>query len=642
MMKNVLKILTISLFVLISTISAASGAKLDNSAPYSGEYLFLYNRGEQSVVFESLPGSEIAEKSCGEVSGIPENTVAIEETENGNLYRVEAVFEEEEIQPFVSLFSLDDSYRTFSAIDIYDNSRYQFYANKVYEDDNCKIYVEENQLSEAAESALGESMSAEFAKVITHIKANFADYSGQTVLLIHDIRDPYYHKVSNAYTGGYFYSGDYNSGERILHIDLFPLMAANNQSPLNVSKSYSTIAHEFTHLVEYTVNGTNKAVDENWFSELFALSSEAAIYPDESDSARFQYFWQDYEEVIKNGAVLNYSDYTDNNNDISANYGLLYIFGRYLKTRFGEDIFKSVLTASEDAMGAEEALISGIKNKGAEITFEELVRDFYIALVLNEGEGEYKLLESSYSDFINLPMNLSKNINLRPGAAIVVPLYNEEFDTENLSEDIMFTVFSSENETEIENLKTEYEKVKLRKDVIMPLFNLSANGKQLYGSELMKKVIFIGDKNSVLFRKNGSFYSKKTGEIRVRCQSVADKNVYTDFSIVTDSDSVHVNFHSHPVFDSEKNAIVLTTFFTDTEYKAGKLYNIYAAVYDEDGCLVCCTEKTPEFGRPDVVYARGLISDKIKKDEKYSVKLFVFDSDGKLSPQAESFTAFYN
>lgn len=636
-MKKYLKSILCIILVLAIGAPAVFSADVDTAAPYNGEYVFLYNSGASAETIGSLPGIDFAQNSS-ESGSIPEGTVRVDERENETLYCIEPSFEETEY-PAVMLFSADDDYRAFTLTDVANNTAYASHANKLYEDDYCKIYVEEDQISEADEKTIAENLAAEFANIISHIRTNVCDFSEKITILVHDIRDAYYYGNGNAYVGGYFNSGEYLT-EKMIHIDLFPLMGKDKNSDLKPENAYSTLAHEFTHLVEYSVNGTNDNLNDMWLSELFALASERALYTDKSDYERYGSFISDYSDIIKNGAVLNYSEYTDNNSDISANYGLLYAFASYIGTRYGENVFKSILTASVDAESSEAALLEGINDESLS-SFGDIIRDFYMAVILNEESGIYKLAESNRDYLINMPFNISGSISLKPGAAVVVPLFNEEFSPSELGENILYTVFSSDDITEMSKLSFEYGKVTTVSKSIMPAVNPNIDGENLIDAKanintsLFNKLIFISNKDYAVFAKSGRIISKNPGKVTVRCQSLTDRSLFCDFEITVDISKTAVNYIAGP--NSESGLTVQITNF-NPDYKTSSSAKLYIAVYDTNGGLA----DVKSVLLPGI-NGNGIMSIPLDtlfsgiESGEYKVKLFIFKADGSLIPASRSF-----
>lgn len=649
-MKKIIKTVLI-IFALSSFLSSgAECAVVDETLPLAGEYVFLYNSGDSSVNIENLPVPSGINQSNERENTILKNVSGSIKLDGEIFWTEEMTFPDIEDFP-VMLLSLDDDYRQFSATDSYNNSSYPFFANKRFESENVKVYVEEGAVSTASEETnVATNIGNKFEDILTYINENFASYEGQTTVLIHDIKDANYYGRSSSFVAGYFSPSEYNY-ERIVHIDLYPLMARSNTQSLNASNGYKTLAHEFTHLVEHSVNNSNTKVNDMWFSEMFALSSEAGMFKNESDSTRLFDLVRDYNGVIRGGAVVNYAEYADNSSDLSANYGLLYAFTSYLKTQFGGDVFKNILASSILAESSEEALLDGIKaSSGNEITFEELLKNFYMALILNDQSGTYKLMDTNYAHLLNMPFNLSETVELKPKASVVIPLFNEEFDVSGLDENIKYTVFSRDEVQAIQSVEMGNDnKVTCVARNMTQLINPLINGKKLIvagegtNSELFSRIMFIAeDDEKVFFGKDGIVLGLEEGVFKVRCQSLLDKDVFSDFELISGNAPVCINHYSDAYFDETNNGILVGVNIFNTAFDEENTLSIYFAVYDENSKMIGCTRKDVNFASRGVFYQRGIQFDGIDKNKKYILKMFIFKSDGGLYPLSGEYITKYN
>ena len=649
-MKKIIKpaLMIFALFCFL--FGGAECVVVDEALPLAGEYVFLYNSGDSSVNIENLPVPSGINQSNERENTILKNVSGSIKLDGEIFWTEEMTFPDIEDFP-VMLLSLDDDYRQFSATDSYNNSSYPFFANKRFESENVKVYVEEGAVSTASEETnVATNIGNKFEDILTYINENFASYEGQTTVLIHDIKDANYYGKSSSFVAGYFSPSEYNY-ERIVHIDLYPLMARSNTQSLNASNSYKTLAHEFTHLVEHSVNNSNTKVNDMWFSEMFALSSEAGMFKNESDSTRLFDLVRDYNGVIRGGAVVNYAEYAENSSDLSANYGLLYAFTSYLKTQFGGDVFKNILASSILAESSEEALLDGIKaSSGNEITFEELLKNFYMALILNDQSGTYKLMDTNYAHFLNMPFNLSETVELKPKASVVIPLFNEEFDASGLDENIKYTVFSRDEVQAIQSVEMGNDnKVTCVARNMTQLINPLINGKKLIvagegtNSELFSRIMFIAeDDEKVFFGKDGIVLGLEEGVFKVRCQSLLDKDVFSDFELISGNAPVCINHYSDAYFDETNNGILVGVNIFNTAFDEENTLSIYFAVYDENSKMIGCTRKDVNFASRGVFYQRGIQFDGIDKNKKYILKMFIFKSDGGLYPLSGEYRTKYN
>ena len=131
----------------------------------------------------------------------------------------------------------------------------------------------------------------------------------------------------------------------MIFLDTYP-------SSINTPDSFSTIAHEFQHLINfsntYLVNGTEQ---ETWINE--GLSSGAEyVYSGTVDQDRLDYFNDDpYDTIIFGNNFFVWSGYWENiddSRDVLANYSTVYLFFQWLRIHAsnGIGIYKEILGSS--------------------------------------------------------------------------------------------------------------------------------------------------------------------------------------------------------------------------------------------------------------------------------------------------------
>ncbi len=441
--------------------SGGDGATIVTTAPYSGKYLVAYN-ASTSVSSTSTTGrlaledeidNYLLEESPAEE--LPENTRAIVEIDGEILYekefqdnfeipkdvnRMDLLYEE--IEPSIE-YAVGDVY-TFYSIDDYRNSLYSLQAKYAYSGSYCDVYVERTsgsyKLTDSQASQVGQEfdnkirgfMFNNFGPYLSNTASGANGLNGKIVILLEDIRDDYYYGYGNSYIAGYFYGADllssgqmYATGnsKSMIHIDINPLMRSG--SSYIVSSAYPTLIHEFQHLINYTdyFKSPNQiANNESWWNEAFSMAAMHSVYgPNTNYITTFN---NDSGSVVRNGAVLNYANYSDNNGSLAANYGLSYLFGQYLRTQTkslpggGDGIFKTILSSDK---GNYEAIMEGLSKTGYSVTsFPELNRNLRIALVLKNSTGLYGFQGESAFNSVNYPLYSSTSaLTLKGGAAIV-------------------------------------------------------------------------------------------------------------------------------------------------------------------------------------------------------------------------------
>jgi len=179
------------------------------------------------------------------------------------------------------LSSIGDT-REFWVLDFATNKYYQLTATLQYAGQHSEVWVESTELiteSEAAE--LGSEFDSEIYPLVTEYfyTPSDVDGNGRVQILCFDIRDNF--ATTGAYVGGYFSSGDLfsisNSNEaEVFYIDTYPTMYYPKDKPVDVSRSYSTLAHEFQHMVNFNRNYLVEGGDPmpSWINEGLSMAAE--------------------------------------------------------------------------------------------------------------------------------------------------------------------------------------------------------------------------------------------------------------------------------------------------------------------------------------------------------------------------------
>jgi hypothetical protein len=188
------------------------------------------------------------------------------------------------------------------------------------------------------------------------------DMDARIILLLHDVGG----NGSGTGYGGYFSPEDEipnvsNSNHReIIYIDVY--YPTQKRHAL-----HSTIAHEFTHLMNWFQNGGS--VDETWLEEAVPSFAEWKIY---------DYVHWIYVENFFNDPST--SLVSSNSEDIS--YGASFLFLLYLYEKYGgEKIIKEIVAQN---MRGIAAINAALKKLGYNIRFSDVFNQWAIANLVND------------------------------------------------------------------------------------------------------------------------------------------------------------------------------------------------------------------------------------------------------------------
>lgn len=264
---------------------------------------------------------------------------------------------------------------------------------------------------------------------------------GKVAILCFDIKDSYT-EPGTGYVGGYFWGGDLysktvaptvaNSNEtEIFYADTFPTMGTAPETP-DVTKVYSTLAHEFQHMVNFNRNRLVEAGDKDmdtWLNEALSLAAEDMYNGTQTN--RIQYY--NSSNAIKNGrSLLGWKD----NDEVLANYALSYLFSQYLRTQVDQKLTSGqsvnsgdakifneiIMNEKEDFLAVESVITSRIQNG---LTFGQFMTNFRAAMLLKADSGPYGFNNEEGFNTIITPLYTDGTTDLKGGGAVVKSITNE-------------------------------------------------------------------------------------------------------------------------------------------------------------------------------------------------------------------------
>jgi len=318
------------------------------------------------------------------------------------------------------------------------NKYYQITATLQYSGETNEIWVENTSLITVEKAT---QIGEEFDDVIYPLVSDYfytpsdVNGDGKVAILCFDIQDDF--SNTGAYVGGYFSSGDLfnisNSNKmEIFYIDTYPTMQYPASNPVDVSKAFSTLVHEFQHMVNFNRNYFVESGDpmSTWLNEGLSMAAEH-IYKGTLNS-RISYY--NNANSIKNGQSLLY---WNDNGDVLANYSLSYLFLQYVRTQGGGDpeIFKDILLNSKNN---QQAIIDALSKRGLSIDFGDLMTSFRLALLLKDPSGLYGFNGDSDFDGINASYYIGGAKNIRGGSAFFKTISESFTDPENAGNTIQY------------------------------------------------------------------------------------------------------------------------------------------------------------------------------------------------------------
>ena len=478
-LENVMKrfIICIVLCFLLA-VETVGATVLDTKAPYFGDYLFVYNPTDSEVSFSPAVSASVKSMMLRNTVGNP--TDSTEQLHWSPDYSdlslktdlIESTMLKKRDSAVLYAASSSDVGDTLTYLVTNPQTNVMYYQDFIYQASGqyCNILVEPDANGDPKISvADAQKLVTEFdTNIQPFMVTNFGDYYTEMWLyldkylltsknqkmdiLLYDIQDGYNGTTNRSYVGGYtdltdFISTDLggNGNERgILHIDIYPLMGTSGEP--DIEKAYSTIVHEFQHqisysdsLFDYFIGKTSFYINDAWWNEAFSMAAEH-LYTGKPLTYRLNSYNQvNNSTPLRNGLVLGYLDYSENNNNVASNYSTSYLFGQYLRcqtkhlTGGGNQIYRTVL----EQVGTDyTAILAGLSSIGYEHTpsdFEELYRNFRMATILKNPTGPYGFAgEDTFSGLSDNAYTGTAALTLKPGAAVVLA-QPENFTPSNTS-----------------------------------------------------------------------------------------------------------------------------------------------------------------------------------------------------------------
>ncbi len=468
------------------SVTSVGATVVDKQAPYFGDYLFVYNSKNHNVsvsptlstsvqnnAMMSVLETENAFKAEERIHWSPDYSNLsfpkdLEIKESTNFAKTPVLFSASSPQIGDTLTYLVSDPRTgeeYPQDFIYLASG--SYCNILVEPDedgNPKLTTQDAQkLAEEFDTNIQPFMVGNFGDYYTYLgvtSAGYLQYSKNTSMdiLLYDIQDGFNNSTVRSYVGGYTDLTDFisvelggNGNERgILHIDIYPLMGLTGTP--DIEKCYSTIVHEFQHqisysdsLFDYFTGKTSYYINETWWNEAFSLAAEH-LYTGEPLTYRINSYNDSTNSVpLRNGLILDYDDYLENNDHTPSNYSVSYLFGQYLRcqtkglTGGGNQIYRTILEQLGTDYTAILAGLSAIGYEHAPQDFETLYRNFRMATILKNPTGPYGFAgEAAFSGLVDNAYTGTATVTLKPGAAFVLKKPENFTPADNLS----YTAFS--------------------------------------------------------------------------------------------------------------------------------------------------------------------------------------------------------
>ena len=420
-------------------------------------------RAESEIVKGTANIDKLGPRYSGDYVVISNESLAVGESQSAGKYTLQSrQLMKHEIVPLKETFAFVDTNLSTSQVtslykvgdtklfNLNNNATgeyYQDYATLTYIGHHAEVWVHNGAITSAQAAQLATEFDQNIYNLVTE---NFGmptdiDGNGRVAILCFDIQDNSAREDVDNYITGYFGAADLYRNEQlevpisnemeIIYIDTYPTMG-NNRNNLDVTKSYSTLVHEFQHLVtavqeRFTEN--KHSAMATWLDEGLSLAAEQ-MYLKRPLTDYIQYF-NDSVAIRDGRSLLEW-----NNADPLSNYSLSYLFLQYLKIQANREdtIFKELILHEGTEVEAVESVIH--KYIDPNLSFSEFMTAFRVALVLNAETGIYGFGGNKDFDTVKMQVYSGSTPNLKAGGAVIVRTNGEVLEpSSSKGNDITFT-----------------------------------------------------------------------------------------------------------------------------------------------------------------------------------------------------------
>lgn len=320
-----------------------------------------------------------------------------------------------------------------------------------YAGENCNIWTYDNSMSSTAVEDYGKEFDENiYDKMSTMFgEPRFADNGGKVNLLFYPM---------DGNTGGFFHALDLWASDEVSPLEVSQYCINTDHAIVNINSlltdykdfMYSTMAHEFQHLIcftnfFYTAGGINM---RTWLNEAMSGYVEEQLYPGAKDIAGHYEAFVESSRIRHGQSMYNFdTTLTKSEFDIGV-YGSVYLFSEYLANLSGGDVFSNIHSywrnSYSSTLNEAEAIVKSVPedvfNKinstfdfGEKVAFSDsneswlskLTLNYYLSL-LKHDETDPKAYEKVVSQTL-----LYDEINpadIEGGGRVIVALKDGKFE----------------------------------------------------------------------------------------------------------------------------------------------------------------------------------------------------------------------
>jgi immune inhibitor A len=223
--------------------------------------------------------------------------------------------------------------------------------------------------------------------------------------------------------GGYYSSSDEYNPLVLQYSNGHEAFVLTSSQPLGGDYAYSTLAHEFVHMIQWPTDRN----DVSWLNEGFA---ELGAFLNGYDVGGADSFYVQSPDLQLNDWATNDSP------DFGAHYGQSFLYLSYFLDRFGEEATKALTANPENDLASVDDTLESLNaidpQTGELITADDVFMDWAAALYLQDesvGDGRY-----TYHNYPNAPQTPdTESISACPQSPLMRDVHQYGIDYINIS-----------------------------------------------------------------------------------------------------------------------------------------------------------------------------------------------------------------
>ncbi|CAG1010888.1 Bacillopeptidase F [Anaerolineales bacterium] len=190
--------------------------------------------------------------------------------------------------------------------------------------------------------------------------------------------------------GGYFSSSDEYNPLVHEYSNGHELFLLSSTQPIGDDYAYSTLAHEFVHMIQFPTDRN----DVSWLSEGFA---ELGAFLNGYDVGGADWYYVQNPDLQLNDWATNDSP------DFGAHYGQSFLYVAYFLDRFGEEATKALTANPENDLASIDDTLASLdatdSQTGKALTADDVFMDWAAAMYLKDGSvGDGRYTYHNYPD----------------------------------------------------------------------------------------------------------------------------------------------------------------------------------------------------------------------------------------------------